>query len=117
VDASRLAPGATQGAHHEGVSCRSETQSGNPRKDIAELGVGAAIIGAAVVYLAMASHVRGAAIPIEQIRSTRDIPNMPASMGAAHWGADPGSAGPLAAWPVFRFDFLEFEADPDAPVE
>ena len=45
----------------------------------------AAIIGAALVYLAMASHVRGAAIPIEQIRSTRDIPTMPASIGAALW--------------------------------
>jgi hypothetical protein len=77
----------------------------------------AAIIGAAVVYLAMASHVRGAAIPIEQMRSTRDVPNMPAIIGAAHWGAGPGSAGPLAAWPVFRFGFLEFEADLDAPVE
>ena len=80
----------------------------------------AAIIGAALVYLAMASHVRGAAIPIEQIRSTRDVPTMPASIGAALWGADPSSSGPLAPKvpsPGFRFGFLEFEADPDASVE
>lgn len=77
----------------------------------------AAIIGAGSVSLAVASHGRGAAAPIEQIRSIRVVP---ANVEVAHPAAAPNSASlPSAGISVvrFRFGFLEFEDDPDASAE
>lgn len=77
----------------------------------------AAIIGAGLIHLAVASHVRGAAPPIEQIRSIRVAP---ASVEGARLVAAPTTGSPPSSVvPVvrFRFGFLEFEDDPDASAE
>jgi hypothetical protein len=70
------------------------------------------------MYLAVASHERGTAAPIGQIRSTPVVNTIvPAS---AHTAAAPRSDRlPLPAFSGarFRFGFLEFEDDPDASAE
>ena len=77
----------------------------------------ALIIGAGLVCLTVASQVRGAVVPIEQIRSTGVVP---ASVEGAHPVAAPARASlPLPGVSVvrFRFGFLEFEDDPDASAQ
>lgn len=77
-----------------------------------------AIIGAGLVSLTVASHVRGATAPIEQVRSTPIIelivPPGAESVhpAAALSGTQPSS--PTLADAKFRFGFLEFEDDADA---
>ena len=77
----------------------------------------AATIGAVLIFLPIASHVRGSA-PIEQIRGTPVVKtNVPAGVESAHAAAGPGSALPASPGipdARFRFGFLEFEDDPDA---
>jgi hypothetical protein len=70
---------------------------------------------------AVASHGRGAAAPIGQIRSTPAVTTIvPASVETAHTAAGPRTAGPPLlprAGAKFRFGFLEFEEDPDASAD
>jgi hypothetical protein len=83
--------------------------------------VATAIIGAGLVGLTVASHVRGTAAPITQTRSTPVAATIvPASMEVAHPGATPSE--PRRPSPGFpdaglRFGFLEFENDTDAPAK
>jgi hypothetical protein len=80
-----------------------------------------AIIGAGLMYIAVASHERGTVAPIGQIRSIPGVNTIaPASMETARTAADPSTARPpLLAFSEagFRFGFLEFEDDPDALAE
>ena len=81
----------------------------------------AAIIGAGFGSLTVASHVRGAAVPIEHVRSTPVVKAIVrAGVESAHTAAGPGSARPSSpafSGAGFRFGFLEFEDDPDASAE
>jgi hypothetical protein len=78
-----------------------------------------AIVGAGLASLTVVSHVRGATAPIEQIRSGPII--MPAPLPGAESadgatglsGAQPSS--PVLSAAAFRFGFLEFEDDTNAP--
>jgi hypothetical protein len=78
-----------------------------------------AIMGAGLVSLTAASHVRGATAPIEYVRPTPII-ELIVSPGAenvhpaaALSGTQPSS--PTLADAKFRFGYLEFEDDADAP--
>lgn len=81
----------------------------------------AAIIGAGLVYLTVASDVRGAITPIEQIRGTEVVRTIvPERVETPHATAEPSGARaslPPFSGSRFRFGFLEFEDDPDALVE
>jgi len=78
-----------------------------------------AIMGVGLVFLTVVPHVRGAAAPIEQIRSgpiTR--PTMQSSAESIHAAAGLSGAQPSSevfSGTKFRFGFLEFEDDADAP--
>jgi hypothetical protein len=76
----------------------------------------AAIVGGGLVSLAVASHVRGAAAPMAQIRGTPAVETLvPASVKRALTTAAPNLArAPSPALPDarVRFGFLEFEDDP-----
>jgi hypothetical protein len=80
-----------------------------------------AITGAGLVSLTVVSHVRRATAPIAQIRGSPIImPTVPPSaedpyvaVGAS--GAQ--SSSPEFSGTSFRFGFLEFEDDADAPAE
>jgi hypothetical protein len=77
----------------------------------------AAIIGAGLVSLAVASHMRGATAPTEQVRSARILP---ASQEGAHGVIAPTGASvasPSASIARFRFGFLEFEDEHAASAE
>jgi hypothetical protein len=78
----------------------------------------AAIINAGLAYLIIASHVRSAAAPTEVIHSGSLVKTIVPT--SAYTAAAPGIARPpLPAFSGvrFRFGFLEFEDDPDAPAE
>ena len=74
-----------------------------------------AIMGAGLMSLSVASHVRGAPASINQ----RGGPIMrPIALPSANTAADPSgaqSSSPVLASAKFRFGFLEFEDDADAP--
>ena len=76
----------------------------------------AAIVGAGLVSLAVASHVHGRAAPMAQIRSTPAVETIvPAGVETALTTAAPNLARPPSpALPDarVRFGFLEFEDDP-----
>jgi hypothetical protein len=80
-----------------------------------------AIVGAGLVYLTVASYVRGAAAPVAQVHSSPIMTAaVPPSTESAYAAAGPGTVPPLwRALPIakFRFGFLEFENDPDASTE
>jgi hypothetical protein len=77
----------------------------------------AAIIVAGFLYLTVASHVGGAVVPIEQIRSPAIGKTIvPGSVENPHLAAGPGrasSSSPVLPAARFRFGFLEFEDNPD----
>jgi hypothetical protein len=72
-----------------------------------------AIMGAGLMSLTAASHVRGAPGSIEQSRGSPIIrPIAPPSAKSARTAADPSgaqSSSPVLASAKFRFGFLEFE--------
>jgi hypothetical protein len=76
-----------------------------------------AILSAGLVYLIVASDVRGAVAPIEKIRNTpAAMTIVPANVETAHTAAGPSGARaslPAFSGTRFRFGFLEFEDDPD----
>ena len=81
----------------------------------------AAVIGAGLACLTVASHVRGTTAPITQIHTTPVAATIvPASIERAHTAAALSSARPASPGiPDARFllGFLEFENDPDPPPE
>jgi hypothetical protein len=81
----------------------------------------AVIIGAGLAYLTVASHLRGAAASIEQVRSPPIVKVIvPASVEGVQTAAVPSSARSYSVGEPgskFRFGFLEFEDDPDALAE
>jgi hypothetical protein len=80
-----------------------------------------AIVGAGLICLTVASHVRGAAAPVAQVHSSPIMTaTVPPSTESAHAAVGPGITPPLSqALPIakYRFGYLEFENDPDASTE
>ena len=78
-----------------------------------------AIMGAGAVSLTVVSHVRGATAPIAQIRGSPIIrPTVPPSTEDPHVAVSASGAQSLSpefSGTKFRFGFLEFEDDADAP--
>ena len=80
--------------------------------------VAIAIIGAGLVSLNVASHVRGATAPSEQIRTpilSLIVPPGPQPARPAAVLRDTQLSSPVLPSARFRFGFLEFEDDADPP--
>lgn len=79
----------------------------------------AAMSGSGLIYLPLGSYLPGGAAPLDQIRASPAVEAIvPARLETT--GTGPSSARPsfpAESGTKFRFGFLEFEDDPDAPAK
>lgn len=102
---------------NDDMDLRSETQRAIQTTALTRCMLAVAIIGAGLVSLNVASHVRGDTAPIEHVRTpivSLIVPPGPETVRRAAALSDTQPSSPALSSARFRFGFLEFEDDADA---